>query len=332
MEIDLILPGLFNRLEEWTQSYAPLPEFPRLQTMLARASVDRNISTGLEASVWRHFDPQWSASEPPPVTAPSDAGGTATVLHATPVHLAVGMRDLILSRPEPLDADERHELVNIIDRHLQTTGQHFAMDDFGNGYLSFNEALDIVTAPPSRVAGHGIHKHLPTGADAATLRRSMTELQMILHTAPFNQRREQRGLKTVNALWLWGNGNASRPPQASHDLLLADDPFALACAATTGQRYAALPAGFESAPVDGVERLLIAYDRLLPAVENDDIHGWQTALTIFERDWLTPIQQAIHTGQVKRLDIDPCHGGVFSISRADHWKIWRRPRPLAQLS
>ena len=332
MQLDLILPGLFDRLGEWTRSYAPLPEFPQLQSMLARARVDRTGHKGLEASIWRHFDPLWSAPAPLSAAPLIDPDAPANVLHATPVHLEVGMRDLILSRPEPLDADERRELAKTIDEQLHATGQRFFIDTFGNGYLSLDEALEIVTTPPSLVAGEGIRDHLPTGADAATLHRLMTELQMVLHTAPFNQRREQRGLKRVNALWLWGGGDADRPLRAAHDLLLADNPFAMACAAATGQQHAALPARFETGHVDGAERVLVVDGRLLAAVENDDIHGWQLALAAFERDWLAPIRDAIHSGRLERVTIDPCDGRIFAVSRADRWKLWRRPRPLTELS
>ena len=332
MQLDLILPGLFDRLGEWAQSYAPLPEFPQLQSMLARARVDRAAPRGLEASIWRHFDPLWSAPEPLPAAPLIGTDATANVLHATPVHLEVGMRDLILSRPEPLDADERRELAETIDEQLQNAGQRFIVDAFGNGYLSLDETLEIVTTPPSLVAGEGIRDHLPKGTDAATLHRLMTELQMVLHAAPFNRRREQRGLKTVNALWLWGGGNADRTLRAAHDLLLSDNPFATACAAATGQQFAAPPARFETGHVDGAERVLVVDDRLLPAVQNDDIHRWQVALATFERDWLAPMRDAIRSGRLERVTIDPCHGRVFSLSRADRWKIWRRPRPLVELS
>ncbi len=63
-------------------------------------------------------------------------------------------------------------------------------------------------ASPWSVQGIRLTDYLPMSADCADWRRMWLNMQVELHNAPFNQAREAKGLKPLNALWFWGGGQS----------------------------------------------------------------------------------------------------------------------------
>ncbi|HEY1059072.1 MAG TPA: hypothetical protein VGE55_10135 [Limnobacter sp.] len=80
--------------------------------------------------------------------------------------------------------------------------------------LSNNTPLPMEQASPWSVQGIRLTDYLPMSDDCAAWRRMWLNLQVELHNAPFNQAREQRGLKPLNALWFWGGGRAWEATEA----------------------------------------------------------------------------------------------------------------------
>ncbi len=326
-----MLPGLFDRLAAWAASYAPLPRFTLLEGMLATARRKR-ATAGLEAALWRRYDPRWPADGELPSAAVLSGLGEPTVLHATPVHLTVGMQDVILTSPGEVTPADMAQIDDLLNTHFGGNGLRHHLDPLGNGYLAFDDALEVRTTPPSQAAGGGIFEHLPRGPDAPRLHQLGNELQMLLHAAPFNVAREQRRQPTINGLWLWGAGHGGNEPAPPHELLVSDLPFAHACAAAAGQRRIAVPATFDIAALGGADSVLIVHDGLRRAAEEDDLHGWHEALVRLEQQWLQPLRTALARGEIRQLVLDPCHGRRYHLSRAGRWKFWRRPKPLAAVS
>ncbi len=286
---------------------------------------------GFEATFWQQYDPDWKPGEELPCAGILSGINEGAVFHAEPVHLKAGMSDLIMFAPDPaLTADDQQALEKIINDHLAEQPMRFHHDEFGNGYLVLNKDLRFHTTPPSRVMGGGILEYLPQGADKLKLQRLSNELQMLLHGAPFNQEREQRGALPVNALWLWGNGTSQRALQARHDLLISNHPWARACANHIGQTILPRPEPFDLDRLpDPAQRILITSEGLQGAAQVDDIHTWRQALDTLEQQWLKPLQTALQNGQITRLTLLPCNGRAYTLSPRSHWKKWRRNKPLA---
>jgi hypothetical protein len=57
---------------------------------------------------------------------------------------------------------------------------------------------------PARLLGSDPSTGLPHGADAATLKRVASEIELWLHEHPLNLERQRRGELAVTALWVWG--------------------------------------------------------------------------------------------------------------------------------
>jgi hypothetical protein len=65
---------------------------------------------------------------------------------------------------------------------------------------------NLRTASPDRVQGRNLAPWMPGTAEAGSLIRLVSEMQMLLYTHPVNDAREARAALTANALWFSGAG------------------------------------------------------------------------------------------------------------------------------
>jgi hypothetical protein len=70
----------------------------------------------------------------------------------------------------------------------------------------------LPSASPDRVLGRNLAPWMPTAAQASSLIRLMSEMQMLLYTHALNDAREARGALPVNAIWLSGTGALNSAP------------------------------------------------------------------------------------------------------------------------
>jgi hypothetical protein len=80
---------------------------------------------------------------------------------------------------------------------------------------------DLRTASPDRVQGRNLEPWMPSTADAGSLIRLVSEMQMLLYTHPLNDARESRGVLSANALWFSGAGALPKEhstPASAQDL------------------------------------------------------------------------------------------------------------------
>ena len=62
------------------------------------------------------------------------------------------------------------------------------------------------TTPPHDILDKEVIDYLPKGEGASTLVKLMSDSQLFLKDHPVNKRRQERGLKPANSIWLWGQG------------------------------------------------------------------------------------------------------------------------------
>ena len=127
------------------------------------------------------------------------------------VHLAAGLNEVTLVPLRGANAvtlDEAAALASVLRPHLAESG--LTLHDVANEWLIDSlDAWDVATVTAEFARTHDWSEALPQGTDAGKLRRLMTELQMLLHEHPVNQRRAARGMPTANAVWCWGNGRVT---------------------------------------------------------------------------------------------------------------------------
>jgi hypothetical protein len=159
-----------------------------------------------------------------------DAPGTRQVASwacARPVHLAAGIDHLWLdpSPAPPLTLPEASEIVATLDAALVERGWSLVVLDADRWLVGTRDAVECTTSTPLEAAGRAIRAHLPEGRDARLIRTVMTEMQMMLHEHPVNQRRGSEGRQPVNGVWLWGFGEAQPVEARSLPMLASDDDW-----------------------------------------------------------------------------------------------------------
>jgi hypothetical protein len=131
--------------------------------------------------------------------------------HLDLVHFAAGLNDVTLiplRGPTAVMPEEAAALASVIRPHLEQSG--LELHEVSQRWLVESpDARDTDTVTAEFARTHEWSDAWPRGTDSGRLRRLMTELQMLLHENPVNQRRSARGMPAANAVWFWGNGRAT---------------------------------------------------------------------------------------------------------------------------
>ncbi|MFT3905474.1 MAG: hypothetical protein QM718_04125 [Steroidobacteraceae bacterium] len=172
---------------------------------------------------------------------------------------------------------------------------------------------------PARFLGREPAAGLPGGPDAAPLRRLGAELEMWLHQHPMNERRTAQGRLPLSGLWLWGGARRWQAMARSLPSLYGGDAFARSLWRASAQEPQPLPPGYlawralQPQPGDAVV--------VLPTLSESLMQD----LAALERDWLAPVQQALRSGGITRLQLVAGSRAAELGPRA-HWRFWRQPR------
>jgi hypothetical protein len=245
--------------------------------------------------------------------------GTGDWFHAEPIHLAAGMKDVTLvplRLAAALTTEERRALTSTLQEHLTNDGCDLHPNASNEWLLGSTRPFNVQTVCAEYAMRNEWSAVLPQGAGAGQVRRLMTELQMLLHDHPINEARVARGVPTVNALWLWGNGavGSARDVAQSRACYGGDDYLRGICKAN---RWHAPPsnASIDSALAQVQNGTAIVY------VVTDPV------ATEFEERWLSPSLAALKRGAIARLElvIDEWH---LTIDRWQLRKFWRGASPI----
>jgi hypothetical protein len=297
------------------------PRLPALEQLIARAA-----APPLAAPDWRRWLLQQVgirlAGERPPLARVA-RGREGHWLFATPVHLVAGLERVHLhpGGALALDADERAELQHAFTATFGEEGLRLDFDERGEGYIELPHGLDVVTHDPTDALGRIVDDYMPSGPDAAYVKRLFTELQMWLHALPCNAARERAGQLAVNALWLWGAGVGEPDialPASLPELWSTD-------ACSVGLWRAG---GVENqGPGEAVSLWLGKGARRTAATLSLATMGYaQDALAEAERDWFEPLADALKRKRLEDIELWIAGHSVL-FSQQDRWRLWRRPRP-----
>jgi hypothetical protein len=231
---------------------------------------------------------------------------------------------LILLPPEQLSIEDAEavSLCAALNRHFAADGFLFQALRPDRWYLRTGRPARIRTRGLSRVAGLDVDRMLPDGEDRLDWHRIFNEIQMLLHTHPVNEAREQRGALPINSLWLSGGGtlpHASRPfgtVVGGSALLqglakLAEIPFK-----TVAQGIGAIEA----------DDVLVEFGDALVAAMRLEHGEWKAAIQSLEVKWITPLTAMLKDGRLRRLVIVTVADGrsyQWSASRFNLWRWWR---------
>lgn len=218
---------------------------------------------------------------------------------ADPVSL-IADRDQLVVMPGKLanlTMAEAEPLVALLNQHFH---QEFKIEIATphRWYLQPIEPLQMQAIPLEGAAGGSAGKLQPTGKDAMMVQNWLNEIQMLLHTAEVNQRREAVDQLQINSIWIWGN--EQQPAQVGAalaqlpDLLLADPGWAVAVAESTGQPHQPLP------EAGALGELLPAQGQVI--LDLAGIDGSHLAQADWLDQWFEQIR-ALIGDQVSQLDL-----------------------------
>lgn len=305
-----------------------------LDSLLSRSRQERVTAAGLEATLGDYFG--IGADELLPVAALcwlADTGLPAAgyLLRADPVHLRPDQSCLRLfdTHSFPLAQQEADAVVASINAFNAGQGWELHAPHPQRWYLRVSGVPDMITQPPSAVAGKDIAPFLPCGADARHWHTRMNELQMLLHDHPVNHAREQRGEPVINSLWFWGGGVLPQALRPQMHTLCADHPLARGLAQHAATEYRGTPAGVDELLAAGAgDAALVLLDSLEWPAHYNDVEDWLQRLRQLENDWFMPLLAAVQQGRIASLLIDNCAGRRFHVSRGGLRAFWKRRQPF----
>ena len=299
-----------------------LPEARRLgapsaqvAAALGRADVATGLGEGRRAQLRRHVQllpDHWPAAA---LTRQLDAGDAAGSmwLRADPCRIQPdinGARLLDHGETLGLGAEDAAQLLPALRPLFGDCGMPIDAPVPSRWYMRLAPSTPLpVFTEPDDALGTDLFEHLAEGPEGRRWRSLLTEAQVILHNHPWNARRIDSGLRPVNSLWFWGGGALPDQVRTVHARWHGGDELASALAGFAGVA-AALPPRFQAGEGD----VLFDLSTLREA-------------GLSEQDWLQPALAALDDGALDTLVLDTGDGTVFTLSRRQRWRFWRRPRP-----
>lgn len=137
-----------------------------------------------------------------------EGAATAPWAFLTPCHWTVGADQARLDNPADLQLDEAdaRALFDLLAPWFAQDGFTLVYDQPARWLVHGPALQGLACASLDRVLLRDVAQWLPDAAAARTLHRLHSEVQMLLYTHVFNDRRAERGLPPVNAFWLHGTG------------------------------------------------------------------------------------------------------------------------------
>lgn len=132
-----------------------------------------------------------------------------------PVHMVVDRDQLLMLGNDTLNIDttEAEQICHDLSEFYADENWHLEPISAKQWLLRLPQRQNINVSDLQQVLGCNVFEHMPSGADAATWRKTLNEIQMFLHNHVCNQRRQAQGQAQVNSVWLWGSGCLSDLPE-----------------------------------------------------------------------------------------------------------------------
>lgn len=348
MEITLFIPELIWP-EPGDREALDALACPALETLLTRSRHHRRPPLSLEATLadafgLPHGAPYAALRLLGETGAPLPEGGGW--LCADPVHLRFQQERLILadSGSFALEEDEATLIVGELNRYFPdigvfhiATSQRWYLELAAKTGATLGEFGEFDVPPLSAIAGRRVERQLPETKQAGWLRRFLNEAQMLLHSHPANAARESTGRLPINSLWLWGAGSLPQAMEKRFDSVWSNNPLALGLGRAAGIPTHAVPADaqalLDASPADS--HPLLVLEELLGPVQYEDGEAYRAALRSLETCYFAPLQKALASGCISRLNIEAstAYGALrWEATRSDQWKFWQRPQTLAALA
>jgi hypothetical protein len=239
---------------------------------------------------------------------------------ADPAHLETRLRHLVLRPFESgeVTAAEVAEIFASMRSVFKGDGLDFeAADD--KGYLRSVSPIAMAECSAECAGGRLPDEFMPTGEAAAAFHRLHSEVQMLLHDHPVNQRRRQRGKPAVNTLWFWGGGAVDTNELPGLPLLISDDPLFRGYWSSRGHSFAPWTP-------DPVQAANEHEGDVVITVPNGLVSDNASAV----QDLLSALRTMLNSGGAGAMTLFLGDDVVVRIGRRDGIRFWRGLSPLLE--
>lgn len=252
--------------------------------------------------------------------------------HADPVHLRLDRDRLRLYAgsvvaPWP---EETEALVAAFNRHFAGEGVALVAPRPERWYLRVSTELPRVRlAPVYALQGASVGDCLPQGPQALPWVRLLNEVQMLFHAEPINHLRAKAGRPAINGIWVWGGGVLPEQIKLRAELLVGDAPAVRGLAQLGARPWLGVD-DWLADPLAALEseRCIVLWDRHWRAALDQDQVAWVEAGRVLDRA-LAHLWQALGSGRLAELCLDPLQGTAFRLCPQHRWRLWRRSRSIA---
>ena len=298
-------------------------QFPSLARLLGRGEALASCpDTAPFASLLNSFGLLSMPDSDLPLAALSRLGShheaSGLWLFADPVHQVAEQDKVYLLGQASLSPEEGEEALRTLNKLFAEDGWHFHPHGPSRWLLQLPAGEPPQTSPLDQVLGMDIGPYLPQPRDETPWRRVQTEMQMLLHGCVFNQEREERGMPTVNGVWLWAAGYLPEPGDVPWQEAWGDGELLRGMA-----RLHRVP--LKAAPAD--------YASWRQQAGEGGNHWLQLTLSpgnLLEQAWFVPLAQALRRRELSGLHIHATNGRRWYIESRHLRRWWRRGLKLSE--
>ena len=244
-----------------------------------------------------------------------------------PVHVQIARNHLLMDDPRQLRLDEAdaRALFDCAKPYFDEIGQPLLYGDAQTWFMRADQWKGVLTGTLDAAIGQNLVAWMPEGPGARACRKLQNEIQMLWHDHPVNLQRQQRGLKPINAFWLWGGADAGAHHHNAPLFVGDAQPWLAALGkADTGAGLETMLATHSSMADGGA---LVVLGTLNQAALASDWSHWLMQMQQLEQQWFAPALQALKQGRIQRctrvLSNRDAHL-EFSSSKYAQYKFWKK--------
>jgi hypothetical protein len=317
--LHVLVPDLLAPLKLWNKDFGFEPESETTATLLAQSKQKQVPFKDLDSAIFSLLG--FSAEQELPYAyfrAKKESINSTLIAHkgsflcADPVHLKVGASEIILdTNPlSDLSEEEATQFIEQLNTHFSEDGLQFVKGNYNRWYLLLDCDDSIRTTPLRVLRGQDIANNLPQ-SEQINLHQLQNEIQMLLHSATTNVRRQQEGKLAVNSLWFWGGGLQIEARTRVRTVIGGSTTGELAASiAQCRFLHSATEPEQELKQLEAGGHHLLILDQLTSFALNDDLDGWQKQLNQWDNEWFKPLISLLNKGQLNIL-LQSCDGHLY---------------------
>lgn len=294
--------------EHWLSRQFGLP-----RTAAAEGAGEHDTSPAAAAALMRHHG-----------LAPES--GFWFVLH--PAHIHVARDHLVLTDIAQLELEENESRRLFDSAHalFEEIGRPLLYGDATTWFMRADDWAGLRTSSPDAASGRNIDIWMPQGPGELAWRKLQNEVQMQWFSENQGEAREMRGLKAINSLWLWGGADAADAAPAHPEW---QQVFNLPGWSRALASSRLLPAdGIATVLAPPAQGGLLVLDSLIAPGLTDEWGYWLERLETLDREWLTPLLQALRSKKLDSLTLTLTGSdrlAQYTVTRAALRKFWVKP-------